>query len=85
MKNPIYEHTHGFQAMLLMFLTTSENLSDDEEPADYVGMLLGYWLRRDKKLPEQYRSAKKLCEVLLCRCGDYGCVAQRCPSTGITP
>jgi hypothetical protein len=50
-----------------------DKLSDDEEPADYVGMLLGYWLRRDKKLPEQYRIAKKLREAIavqVCVCAD---------------
>jgi hypothetical protein len=36
-------------------------------------MLLGYWLRWDKKLPEQYRSAKKLREAIavqVCVCAD---------------
>ena len=42
-----------------------ENFSNDEEFADYLGMLLGYWLRRDKMLPEQYRSPEKLREAIV--------------------
>ena len=43
----------------------SENFSDDKELADYLGMLLGYWLRRHKMLPKQYRNAKKLREAIV--------------------
>ena len=47
-----------------------ENFSDDEELADYLGMVLGYWLRRDKMLPEQYRSAEKLREAIVAQVCD---------------
>ncbi len=42
----------------------SEKFSYNEEPADYVGMVLGSWLRKDKQLHEQYRITKKLCEAI---------------------
>jgi hypothetical protein len=32
-----------------------ENFHDDEALADYLGMLLRYWLKRDKMLPVQYK------------------------------
>ena len=48
----------------------SQKLIDDEEPADYVRMLLRYWLKRDKKLPEQYRSAEKLREAIVAQVCD---------------
>ncbi len=41
-----------------------ENFSDDEELAYYLGMRLRYWLREDKELPKQFRSAKKLHEAI---------------------
>ena len=38
--------------------------SIDDDLADYVGLRLRYWLRKDRLLPEKFRSAKKLREAI---------------------